>query len=277
MNSAIMPEPLLEALILGIIQGATEFLPVSSSAHLILFPLVFHWEYFGKTFDVFAHLGTLLALLIYFRKDICPIVSGFAKSISARNLKNNYEGKLAWFMLISTIPAAIFGGLMSNWIEEHMGAPNQIATMLILFAVFLFLADRFGQRKREVEDLTWADALLIGLAQALALMPGVSRSGITMTYALLAGFSRFAAARYSFLISIPVIGAAFVYHASKMLIAGELSFPILPSAIVIIVSTITGYSVIAFLLRFLNKHGFDAFVIYRILLGIVILFLGFKS
>ncbi|MCD6309486.1 MAG: undecaprenyl-diphosphatase UppP [Candidatus Eremiobacteraeota bacterium] len=272
-----MPHPTIEALLLGIIQGATEFLPVSSSAHLVIFPLVFHWEYFGKAFDVAAHLGTLLALLVYFRGELFGLVTGFFKSFCPGGLRNNPEGRLAWFMLISTTPAAIFGLLMGEWIAEHMNTVPKIASMLIIFGIILFMADRFGAKKREIKDLTWADALLIGLAQALALMPGVSRSGVTMTYALLAGFSRSASARYSFLISIPVIAAAAIYQVGKMISCGYLTCPLIPTIVVILASTITGYVIVAFLLNFLKKNKFDVFVIYRTLLGLLLLYFAFLA
>ncbi|MCL5036943.1 MAG: undecaprenyl-diphosphate phosphatase [Chloroflexi bacterium] len=272
-----MSNPIIEAIILGIIQGAAEFLPVSSSAHLVIFPLVFHWEYFGKAFDVAAHVGTLIALLVYFRGELGGLASGFFKSFRLGGLKENPEGKLAWFMIVSTVPAAIFGVLMGGWIEDHMSTVSSIAAMLILFGIILFAADRFGSKKRELKDVSWADSLLIGLAQALALIPGVSRSGITMTYALLSGFTRETAARYSFLISIPVIAAAALYEGGKMAVSGEVSCPLVPTLIVIITSALTGYAVVAFLLKYLRKHGFDAFVIYRLILGAFLLYLAFHA
>jgi len=259
-------QPTLEALVLGIIQGLTEFLPISSSAHLAVLPKLLGWEYFGKYFDVAAHLGTLLALLVYFWGDLTSLLQGALK-------KGGAERRLCWFILLSTIPALLFGGILSHKLESWFGGLISIGIFLIVFGLILGLADALGKKQKDFSQLKWPDALLFGIVQALALIPGVSRSGITITYGLAAGFNREAAARYSFLVSIPVIAAAGAYEGLSVLKHPQ-TFNLWPTLVVFITSFTAGFFCVKYFLQYLKSRNFTPFVIYRLALGGFILLLG---
>ena len=267
---------LIQAAILGLVQGLTEFLPVSSSGHLLLFRDVLGWQlladdHLNKLFDVVVHAGTFLALLVFFWKDILQLLRAALgqKSPSSSPL----PPQLAWAIALGTIPAVIAGVAGEEFIEKQLGAPALIAVQLILFALLLLWAERAGRKVRTLKNAGLRDGLVIGIAQALALAPGVSRSGITITAGLALGLTRETAARFSFLLSIPIIGGA----AAKSLLDLAQNSAALPdgSLAVFVVGLLTaglsGFLVIGFLLRYLQTRTLTPFVIYRILLGLTLL------
>ncbi len=211
---------ILQAIILGIVQGLTEFLPISSSGHLIIVPWLFNWHFLldnpelNKTFDVALHLGTFVAVVIYFWREIGRLLSAWVRSMTRRSLADP-EARLAWFLVVSTIPAAFLGVAFESFIEDRLGKPWIIAIMMIVFALVMYTVDHLARLDRDLEALSWTDAILIGVAQAFALCPGVSRSGITMMTGMALRLDRESAARYSFLLSIPVIGGAAAYKALR--------------------------------------------------------------
>ncbi|MFA5143579.1 MAG: undecaprenyl-diphosphatase UppP [Candidatus Omnitrophota bacterium] len=253
--------PFSHAVILGIIQGLTEVLPVSSSAHLVIAPFFFKWQYQGLAFDVSLHLGTALALGIYFFKDwIGIITSAFAK-------KSPRKSNILWYLMAGTIPAALAGLALEEKAESVFRSPSVIMAMLAIFAVVLWFADRFGRKVKGLDDLGLKESLVIGIAQAIAIIPGVSRSGITMSAGLFEGLSREAAARFSFLLAAPIVFAAAVlklpkFHPSDFNTAFWAG---------VISSAISGFAAIHFLLRFVRRSSLNIFVIYRIILALVIL------
>lgn len=267
------------------VQGVTEPLPISSSGHLILVPWLFGWRdvteatSFNKTFDVALHLGTLVGVVAYFWRDILTILAGAWRGLRKRAL-DSFEEKLPWYIVIATIPGAVFGALGEGLIEGPLGIPAVVAVELIVFGVVLFAAERYTQRLKELEALKGKESFLIGLAQALALMPGVSRSGITMTAALTLRFTREAAARFSFLISIPVIAGALLYKGLTTFVTGEGLPPGAASQFVlgILASTVTGFVSVWLLLKYIRTHTFTPFVVYRISFGVLILIVaGFRA
>ena len=269
---------ILQAIILGIVQGLTEFLPISSSGHLILVPWLFNWHFLlnnpdlNKTFDVALHLGTFVAVLIYFWREVGRLITAWVRSIGRRSL-NEPEAKLAWLLLVSTIPAAILGVAFESFIEDRLGKPWIIAVMMIVFALVMYAVDHLARLDRKLEALTWTDSILIGIAQAFALCPGVSRSGITMMTGLALRLDRESAARYSFLLSIPVIGGAAAYKAVEIAKNGLPSGTAMPFAVGIVSAAISGMVAIWFVLAYLKRHNFNIFVIYRIIVGVAILIL----
>jgi undecaprenyl-diphosphatase len=259
------------AVLLAVVQGITEYIPVSSSAHLILVPYFFGWKDQGLDFDIATNTGTLLATLLYFRRDVRDLVVGFFTN-PPRSSDGDYPPRrLALCIVLATIPAGIAGLLIHDWVKTQARNPLLIAGTSIVYGLLLFLADRIGRKNRELGDLGFAAALVIGAAQALALVPGTSRSGITMTAALLLGFARPTAARFSFLLSIP-IGVLVALKSAKDLMAAHVtSADLVPMAIGVVVSAVVGYLVIAWLLSWLRRQSLTVFVVYRLLLGAVIL------
>ena len=255
---------------LGIVQGLTEFAPVSSSGHLILVPWLFHWsiltnEPLNKTFDVALHMGTFAGAVAYFWRDIAKYLAAWTRSIRRRSV-TSVDERVAWFLVIGTIPGAVVGALFEDIIEEKLGQPWLIAVMLAAFGVVLFLVDRRARRTREFRHLRRSDAVIIGLAQAAALQPGVSRSGVTITAARALGLAREAAARFSFLLSLPIIGGAGVYKGLKLLTGSEH----IPSGFTwpfvwgIVASAVSGFLVIWALLSYLRRRDFAPFMLYRL-------------
>jgi undecaprenyl-diphosphatase len=254
---------ILQAVILGLAQGLGEFLPISSSAHLVLIPWLLRWTDPGLTFDVALHVGTVVAVVLYFWKDWWQlIIKGFT---DVRSVK----GRLFWYLVVATVPGAIAGFLLEKKAETLFRSPLLIATMLILMGIFLYWADRRSSKKIEINYITFRASLLIGISQALAIIPGVSRSGITMTAGLLMGLTREGAARFSFLLSTPII-----FGAAMVKLPGVISDP---SAITIdftigmAVSFITGIASIGFLLRYVQTKDFLPFVWYRFIVGAVVI------
>lgn len=253
-----------EALMLALIQEFTEFLPISSSAHLILPSQILGWADQGLAFDVAVHVGTLAAVVIYFRKEVVTLLSAFFASIFKGD--RSKEAKLAWMIILATIPACIFGLLMKDIIENYLRSAWVIAVTTIVFGLFLWHADKVAALKEDEHEMNWPRALMIGLAQALAIIPGTSRSGATMTAALYLGFTREAAARFSFLMSIPIILLAGGYLGLDLITSNEpvhLGFLLTG----IIASFLSAYICIYFFLKLISRMGMTPFVIYRLLLG----------
>lgn len=259
---------LIHIIWLALIQGLTEFLPISSSAHLILVPRLLGWPDQGLAFDVAVHLGTLLAVIGYFRRDIVILFLAWVKSIAQRVMTP--EARLAWGVILGTIPAGLVGLAFKDVIEVHLRSPLVIAATTILFGLLLWLADRRSKLSRNEYSLSWQDFLVIGGAQALALIPGTSRSGITITAGLLLGLTREAAARYSFLLSIPIIVLSGL-SVTKNLV--ESTAPVQWMTLVIGsgIAAVSAFVCIHFFLAFISRLGMAPFVIYRLLLGALLL------
>lgn len=259
---------ILQTIILAIVQGLTEFLPISSSAHLILVPIVTGWQDQGLAFDVAVHVGSLLAVMLYFRRDIVSVACAGVASLRTRQFDG--DARLAWAIVLGTVPVGIAGLLFEDVISTHLRSPLVIATTTILFGLLLWFADRRGNEGRSEHELRWLDILVIGVAQALALIPGTSRSGITMTAGLLMGLDRVGAARFSFLLSIPVIILAGGLETVGLVRSAE---PVAWNSLVAgtVLSFIAAYSCIHFFLKWLPKVGMLPFVVYRLLLGGVLL------
>ncbi len=262
---------ILKAVILGIIQGITEFMPISSSAHLIIFPKILGWPYLGKAFDVALHLGTFLALLIYYWKNILALLKAFGSSLIERKLGKDPLRALSWLILLSAVPAVLGGLLLDDLIEQKCGSVPLIALLLIVFAFILKIADENGTRTTGLDGIGIREAVLIGLAQVLALFPGVSRSGVTMTAALALGLKREASADFSFLMSLPVVGGAALYECLKLFKTGFPSHEIVFFSAGILSSAAAGYLAIRFLLKYLAAGTFLPFVLYRWVLGAFLL------
>ena len=257
-----------QVIVLALIQGLTEFLPISSSAHLILMPYFMDWQDQGLAFDVAVHVGTLGAVVWYFRKQLVSITQDWFVSLQKR--QSYGDSRLVWAVGIGTIPVGLAGLLLGDFIEEHLRSTLVIAITTILFGVLLGWADIKGQRQRDEHSLTWRDIIVIGCAQALALIPGTSRSGITITAALMLGLTREAAARFSFLLSIPVIVLA---GGLKTLELIESTDPIDWSALIlgVVISGVSAYLCIHFFLKLLDRIGMMPFVAYRMVLGVILL------
>jgi undecaprenyl-diphosphatase len=255
---------ILSLMVLAIVQGITEFLPISSSGHLILAPHLFGFADQGLAVDVAVHLGSLLAVVLFFRQDIAALWLAWWRSV--RHRQHSGESRLAWSIILATVPVMACGWLLKDWIASDLRAPWIIATTTLVFGLLLAWADYRGTRQRTLHELNLRDAMWIGLAQVLALIPGTSRSGITMTAGLWLGFSRQAAARFSFLLSIPTILAASVLVTADLVQSAE---PVAWTelGITLTLSAITAYICIHFFLRCIEQIGMWPFVIYRILLA----------
>ncbi len=270
---------IIQSLILGIVQGLTEFLPVSSSAHLEIIPWLLKWSYFGKEFDVALHIGTLLGILLYYRKEIVEILGNFFVSLKdMKQINTDAKMRLPWLIIVSSIPAIVLALALKDTIEEISNpAETKFAILLtaiclIVFGIILAVAERAGKKEKEIEAISFKDAIIIGLFQALALIPGVSRSGITMTTGLILGQKRDSAANYSFLISLPVLGGAALYEGVKFIRDASFHSKWAIFLVGIAASAVSGYLVINFLLSYLKKGSFTVFAIYRIVLGLVLIY-----
>jgi undecaprenyl-diphosphatase len=265
-----------QALVLGIVQGATELLPISSSGHLILVPWAFGWHYleqhpeFNKTFDVALHLGTLVAVVLYFWRDLVGLVRAWFRSVAVRRI-STAEERIAWYIVVATVPAAIAGAAGESFIEDHLGDPWQIAILLALFGVILWLADRVTP-ERSMDKIGWKGAVGVGLAQCLALMPGVSRSGITITAARLLRLDRDQAARLSFFLLVPIVfGAALLKGVKDVLLEGLPPGSAGPFVIGMLAAAVVGLAAIWGLLGYVRRHTYGVFVVYRLALAATIL------
>src|SRR5512143_16462 len=267
---------ILEAIILGIVQGITEFLPISSSAHLILLPWMFGWQgtlVDSLNFDVALHAGTLVAILAFFWRDWLDLLRKFFAGLGDGTWKSG-EGRLVWFIVLATVPAGVLGMKYEHFVEESFRNPLLIALSLIIISIVMWAADRFATKAASIERMTLGHALFIGCAQAVALVPGVSRSGSTIIAGLLTGYTRESAARFSFLLSTPVIAGAAVLKLHKLHLAPGEAFPFFLGTAF---SAIVGYLSIKFLLRYLTQHSLNLFVWYRLALaGAVLLLLAMR-
>jgi undecaprenyl-diphosphatase len=265
-----------QALVLGLVQGATELLPISSSGHLILVPWLFDWTYleqhddFNQTFDVALHLGTLIAVVAYFWHDLIRYVAAWFRSVRRRSVQSPDE-RIAWFLFVATIPAVIIGAAGENFITDHLGEPWQIAIFLALFALVLWVADQ-RPTTRHMDDLSTREAVVIGSAQALALAPGVSRSGITISAGRFLGLDRDAAARVSFLLLVPITLGAVVFKGTKDVLLGDLPDGWQgPFVVGVLAALASGLIAIDFLLGFVRRHTYTPFVVYRLIVAAIVI------
>lgn len=260
---------IMQALLLGIIQGITEFLPISSSGHLVFVPALFGWEDQGLAFDVFVHLGSLVAVIVYFRQMLWKLTKALVCRVDKK------DTRLAWMLVLSIIPAGLVGLFLGDWIEGNLRSPAVIATSLIGWGAVLFLADRYGQRQKNassrIEETTVKQALCISFAQAIALIPGTSRSGITMTAGLFSKLDKKTAAAFSFLMSVPVILVAGLVKVKELVSQTTISIDWFSYGIGFIAAALSGFFAIALLMKVIEKWSFTPFVIYRIVIGIGIL------
>jgi undecaprenyl-diphosphatase len=262
-----------QAIVLGLVQGATEFAPVSSSGHLILVPWIFGWALIGdadvqKSFDVALHVGTLLGALVYFRHEVARYAGAWFRSVAARRISSPDE-RIAWALVLGTIPGAVVGAIFEDVIQERLGEPWLIAVMLVAFGVVLVLVDRRARSDRPYDSVRPRDGLLLGTAQALALQPGVSRSGVTITAARAMGLDRESAARFSFLLSLPIIAGAGVFKAVDLASTGFEGHAA-EFVVGLVASAVSGFVVIWGLLRYLRGHDFTVFLWYRVALAVVV-------
>lgn len=260
-----------QAIVLGILQGLAEFLPISSSAHLSLAPWLFGWPEPGLAFDVSLHVGTLVAILWYFRREWADLTHAAWTIVTTRRVRT-VEQRRVVFLVIATIPAAIAGLLLEEYAETVFRAPAITAGALIVLGFLLWLVDRMMPERRTLDTMRWSDALLVGLAQVLALVPGVSRSGATITAGRALGLDRSTAAVFSFLMSMPIIAAAAVLKVPDAVRETGFSAPLVAG---VLAAALSGWLAIAVLLRFVTRHSYAAFAIYRVLLGVFVLWLIF--
>ena len=267
--------PILHAIVLGLVQGLSEFLPISSSGHLLLVPWLFGWDdfptpSFEKAFDVSLHMGTLVAALLYFRRDVKTYVREGVRLVVKRERPTNPEGRLAWLLVLSALPGAAVGALFEKSIDEKLGKPALIAVSLIVFGLLLAYIDRrVGERK--IEQYSKRDAIIVGAAQVLALNPGTSRSGITITAGRFLGFNRDTAARMSFLMSLPITGGAVAYKGLKLMQDGVPPGFGVAMAVGVLTSGLAGWIAVWGTLTWVRTRSFTPFVVYRLALGVTVL------
>ena len=253
---------ILQALVLGIVQGLTELLPISSSAHLNLIPWIFNWD-IPESFDVALHFGTLLAIALFFFKDWIELIKGGYNQVVKK--KKSFEGKMFWYIVIATIPGGIIGFILDHFVGDSLGnMPLLIAMALIVMGIILYVVDKKAPNKTKYEDMNFKQTFLIGLSQALAFIPGVSRSGITMTTGRLMGVDRASTAKYSFMLSAPIVLGATLYKLKDFVFG-------IPFLVGVLSSFIVGLLVIKFLLQYLQKGSFKGFAIYRVVVGILVI------
>jgi undecaprenyl-diphosphatase len=260
-----------QAIVLGIVQGLTEFLPISSTAHLRIVPAFAGWEDPGSAFTAVVQLGTMAAVLLYFRDDLWRILTTWFRSLRDPSLRGDLDARMGWYIGLGTIPIAIFGFIFKDQIESGGRDLYLIGCALIVMGLVLLYAEHVAKRNRDLREINRADATLIGFAQALALVPGVSRSGATITAGLFAGFDRESAARYSFLLSIPAVVLSGLFEARKIGDPGGAGFA--PTVIATVLAFVVGYASIAWMLRWLTSHSTAVFVVYRVALGALVLVL----
>jgi undecaprenyl-diphosphatase len=272
---------ILQAFLLGLIQGATEFIPVSSSGHLTLLPWLLGWQFdpvLKNAFDVMTHWGTLIAVAAVFWQDLVGLVRGGLRTVDALRagglegyracLQRDAEGRLAWLIVLGSIPAALLGLLFEDFFEMLFGTPVLVSLLMLVTAGMLAASERFGRKGRELEDLRWGDALRIGFGQSVAIAPGISRSGATIASGLVSGIERAAAARFSFLLSTPVILGAGVWQLKDLFGSAGWQAHLAPMLIGLSVSAIVGYASIRFLLAYLRQHRLYPFALYCLLVGV---------
>jgi undecaprenyl-diphosphatase len=258
-----------QAIVLGIVQGLTEFLPISSTAHLRIVPAFLGWDDPGAAFTAVVQLGTMAAVLLYFRSDIVRIFLAWVRGIRDPAVRGDLDSRLGWYIVLGTIPIGIFGLVFHNQIESGARNLELIGTALILFSLVMLAADRQARQTRRIDDLNRSDGVFIGIAQALALVPGVSRSGGTTGAGLLMGYRREAAARYSFLLAIPAVLVSGVFELRKIGEGEPVDWG--PTILATGIAFVVGLTVIVYFLRYISTHSFRPFVAYRIALGLVLL------
>lgn len=266
---------LFQAFILGLVQGATEYIPVSSSAHLVLVPWFLGWPDASFEFEVLVQWGTLVGLFIFFWEDIWAVTKAVVQGLRQGKPLATFEAKLGWLVVVATLPAVVLGLLFKDYFEAAFASPMLAGAFLILTAILLVVAERFGARVRELEELTWLDAVIVGLWQAAAILPGISRSGSTIGGAVLRNFTRPAAARFSFLMSIPALLGAGVVALNDLLDSGGLAEQLPAISVGFIAAAISGYLCIRWLLGYLQRHSLYAFATYCVIVSILSLVVGF--
>lgn len=259
----------LQIVVLAIVQGLTEFLPISSSGHLVLVPAAFSWEDQGLAFDVAVHFGSLAAVCLFFRNDLAGLFRGGLQVFSAK--EESLESRMAVGIALGTIPAAVAGWLFAGWIEDNLRSPAVIVVTLSGYGILMLLADRLGRRDRDISSTRIKDALLIGCAQALALIPGTSRSGVTITMAMALGYQRQDAARFSFLLSVPIILLASAFKFGE-LVVGDIPVQWIQLGVAALISAVVAYISIDFFMRVVSRIGMLPFAAYRLILAAVILY-----
>lgn len=257
---------LLQAVILGVVQGLGEFLPISSSAHLVIMPWLFNFPDPGLTFDVALHIGTLISLLVYFWKDWINLTKAFFRSLTKKPSAYDLQEKMIWFLIIGTIPAAVAGVFLEDYAETIFRTPVLVATMMAVMGLILLIADRAGKKEKNMEGITFWDSLVVGISQALALVPGTSRSGVTITAGLFRGMDRPTAARFSFLLSTPIVAGAAVLKLKDFLHSHIDAISITG----IVVSAVVGYLSIKYMLYFLQRYSYRVYVWYRWIFAAVV-------
>ena len=268
-------DAILQALVMGIVQGLTEFLPVSSSGHLVIVPFLFGWNDAFLTslaFSVMLHMGTLVALLVYFRDDWARLIPAAFAAVRDRSFRSDPDRRLAGLLVAATIPAALAGVLFNDLIENQFRQVGLVALTLVIGGVILFAADRVGRRSRAIADVTFPVAMGIGAAQAIALIPGISRSGISISAGRLAGLDREAAARFAFLMATPITAGAGLFEVRKLL-TGEagVQVEVAPLVVGTVAALLSGLAAIHFMLRYLRTRSLDVFVLYRFVLAAIVL------
>jgi undecaprenyl-diphosphatase len=276
----------LHSIVLGFIQGLTEFLPISSSAHLIILPWIFGWKKHPLIFDIILHLGTFCAIVIYFRRDWIDILRGGLLSIRQRTLKGSYKARLFWHIVIASIPGIIFGSMVGNRVEDYFRKPIQVGLTLGVFGLFLYLAELLGKKNKSITEVSWPVSLLIGISQMLAIIPGVSRSGVTITAAMALGIDRESSVRFSFLLGAPIIFAAACYSIRGAFfrtfdigiscgIGNFISYPgLLAGFFTAFLSSILA---IHFLFKFIRRYPLIIFAVYRLIASTFVIIVFFRS
>ena len=256
----------MRAIVLGVLQGMTEFLPISSSAHLAIFPKFFGWEDPGAAYTAVVQIGTEVAVVLYFWRDIWTIGRGWLRGLVSAEARRELEWRMGWFIIVGSLPIVVLGLLLEDLIDSEFRNLWVIGTMLIALGLLLGLAEKIGRKTRPIDQLTWTHAVALGAAQAAALIPGVSRSGATISMGLALGYERAAATRYAFLLAIPAVLGAGIYKL-KDIPGGENTYGWGPTTVGTVVSFVVGLAVIHWLLQYVSKHSYTPFVIYRVALG----------
>ena len=267
----MVPISWLEAVVLGLVQGITEFLPISSSAHIFVVSQLLGWQDPGAAFTAVSQIGTELAVIVFFRRDIARIISAWARSLVTPALRSGIDARMGWYIIVGTIPIAVLGLAFSHQIETAARNLWLVSGTLIVFGIILGVADALGRHRLALANLNAKDGILFGLGQALALIPGVSRSGATISTGLALGYTREASARYAFLLAIPAVVASGLYEATK--ISSDPTVAWGPTLLATVIAFFTGFAVIAWLLRWVTTRSYLPFVIYRIALGLLLIVL----
>jgi undecaprenyl-diphosphatase len=259
---------LLQALILGIVQGVTEYIPISSSAHLVLVPWLLGWPVPPFTFDVLVQWGTLVGVFVYFWSDLWDIARAVLLGLARRRPFETPAARMGWYIVLGTMPAVVFGFFLKDFFESAFGAPVYVAALLLGTAAILVAAERFGRRERKTTDFGWLDALIVGCWQVVSLLPGISRSGSTIGGAMLRGFDRYSAARFSFLLSVPALLGAGVLAIGDLVNAGSLAADLPALSISFVAAAVSGYLCIRWLLGYLQRRSLTVFAAYCALFGL---------